>query len=206
MQDELDSLFRVICVASSRIFVQNQSENKFSITLKGVGRHQKQVSIWSWDNNPVPMLKKIRIEFNKTKTSNFLFAHNITSDIFSRITKFTGSHVTYLDVSCGCIRDIPDSITRLIHLETLIASRNYIKAVSPRIKRLRKLNKLDLSQNKISHFHVGFSSMPSLENLDLRNNRLKNKLEITSAVDMANSLFPHKVLILNEGMCWSLQE
>ena len=90
-----------------------------------------------------------------------------------------------LDISNSGLKDLPDCLTLLKHLETLNASRNIFATFPEVIRTLPNLRKLDLSFNEITSIPLWVFELSEIRGLNLMNNKLTT---LSENIDMLGSL------------------
>ncbi|KAL7749242.1 hypothetical protein RI367_005394 [Sorochytrium milnesiophthora] len=79
----------------------------------------------------------------------------------------------YLTLSKNKLRQVPDHVATLTHLESLNLYSNQLTTLPTRINELSKLTHLTVSNNKLEELPAGFGSCPSLVYLDLSVNKIR---------------------------------
>ncbi|XP_056638056.1 leucine-rich repeat-containing protein 47-like [Diorhabda sublineata] len=123
-------------------------------------------------------------------------------EISSRITKdgldhklFTLNFLNYLNIHETELSEIPDAISNLCNLQTLVLHSNKLEEINVNVSKLNKLKILDLSRNFLKCIPESFSNLP-LVTLNLNSNQLNCFPVFTNAVkltvlDLSNNNLKH---------------
>lgn len=117
---------------------------------------------------------------------------------------FQLTNINLLNISDTCLTAIPDDISRLVNLQSLLLFGNKITDFNKNITSLKKLKVLDLSRNQLKSIPDSlndmkeltsinlssneieempkFTDFPSLLTIDVSNNKLKSFLDLEKAV------------------------
>lgn len=103
------------------------------------------------------------------KITKFVAVGTPLSEIPESVLKCTT--LKHLELSYSNITVIPDTISNLKNLDTLILNKNKITNISPNLQKLNKLKTLVLSYNKLKEIPEWIGNMQSLEEIGLNGNR-----------------------------------
>lgn len=120
---------------------------------------------------------------------------------------FQLTSINLLNISDTCLSIIPDAISRLVNLQSLLLFGNKIEVFNENITSLPKLKVLDLSRNQLASVPDSLNKMKELTSINLSSNQIEslpkfvdfpnliivdvsnNKLK--SFVDVEGAVFPH---------------
>lgn len=120
---------------------------------------------------------------------------------------FQLTNINLLNISDTCLAAIPDDISRLVNLQSLLLFGNKITVFNENITSLKKLKVLDLSRNLLKSIPDSLNEMKELTNINLSSNEIEEmpKLtdfpnlltidlsnnKLTSFLDLENAVMPH---------------
>lgn len=128
---------------------------------------------------------------------------------------FALTNINLLNISDTCLQAIPDEISRLVNLQSLLFFGNKIQVFNENITSLTKLKVLDLSRNQLKSIPDSLNNMKELTNVNLSGNEIEempkigdmpnlitfdvsnNKLK--SFVDFENASLPHLTDVKMKG-------
>lgn len=120
---------------------------------------------------------------------------------------FQLTSINLLNISDTCLSAIPDDISRLVNLQSLLLFGNKIEEFNENITSLPKLKVLDLSRNQIKSIPESLNKMKELTSINLSSNQIESmpkfvdfpsliivdisNNKLTSFLDVEGSVFPH---------------
>ncbi|CAB3220335.1 unnamed protein product [Arctia plantaginis] len=122
---------------------------------------------------------------------------------------FQLTNINLLNISDTCLNAIPDSISCLVNLQSLLLFGNKIADFNKNITSLKKLKVLDLSRNQLKAIPESINDMKELTNINFSSNEIEEmpKLldfpnlitvdvsnnKLTSFLDVEDAVMPHLV-------------
>ncbi|PZC83437.1 hypothetical protein B5X24_HaOG207420 [Helicoverpa armigera] len=100
---------------------------------------------------------------------------------------FQLTNINLLNISETCLSAIPDDISRLVNLQSLLLFGNKITDFNKNITSLRKLKVLDLSRNQLKSIPESLNDMKELTSINFSSNEIEEMPKFTD--------FPHLLTI-----------
>ncbi|XP_026730440.1 leucine-rich repeat-containing protein 47-like [Trichoplusia ni] len=120
---------------------------------------------------------------------------------------FQLTNINLLNISDTCLSSIPDDISRLVNLQSLLLFSNKIVEFNKNITSLKKLKVLDLSRNQLKSIPESLNDMKELTSINLSSNEIEempkfidfpnlitidvSNNKLTSFLDVEDAVFPH---------------
>ncbi|PVU98032.1 hypothetical protein BB561_000136 [Smittium simulii] len=140
-------------------------------------------------NNRISTISTLPKTIVTLKAKNNWFAFDNCKTLLCNVLP----HLEYIDLSGNQITDI-SIFSGLLHLRTLIVSRNQIKSLKG-LTQSRRIKHLDFSENLLTKFDLNQKQLPYLEELDLS----KNRLTCMDNIDCLTNL--RKLNLQNNDIC-----
>ncbi|WP_430462213.1 COR domain-containing protein [Thalassolituus sp. LLYu03] len=129
------------------------------------------------------------------KIEHLSLSNNSLSEFPAFILKSENSNIQLLDLKYNKIKDIPEEIEKLKHLEILILSGNQIKELPLSLSNLKELLILCLDNNEIHEIGNSLKGIQNLIHLALNNNKLTDLKEKLPNVNVTLNLHDNKLTI-----------
>lgn len=120
---------------------------------------------------------------------------------------FQLTNINLLNISDTCLSAIPDDISRLVNLQSLLLFGNKIEDFNKNITSLKKLKVLDLSRNQLKSIPDSLNDMKELTSINLSSNEIEempkftdfpnlltldvSNNKLTNFLDVENAIFTH---------------
>ena len=105
---------------------------------------------------------------------------------------FQLTNINLLNISDTCLTAIPDDISRLVNLQSLLLFGNKITDFNKNITSLKKLKVLDLSRNQLKSIPDSLNDMKELTSINLSSNEIEEMPKFTDfpsllTIDVSNN-------------------
>lgn len=119
---------------------------------------------------------------------------------------FTLTTLNFLSISETCLEALPDSVSGLQNLSTLVLHSNHFQRLTTSIAKLSKLKNLDISRNQLEEFPEEVSELSALYSLNLSFNKLTSFPSLVSntwltILDLSNNSLDEFPSICSEKLC-----
>lgn len=114
--------------------------------------------------------------------------------------------LNFLRISETCLEAVPDSVSKLQNLLTLVLHSNKIKTITSSVGKLSKLKNLDASRNVLEDFPEEVADLSALYSLNCSFNKLTTfpsllKNDWLTILDLSNNLLEDFPDVCSEKMC-----
>lgn len=114
--------------------------------------------------------------------------------------------LNFLRISDTCLETVPDSISNLQNLLTLVLHSNKIKSITSSLGKLSKLKNLDASRNVLEDFPEEVADLSALYSLNCSFNKLSTfpsllKNDWLTILDLSNNALEDFPDVISESMC-----